>query len=125
MNTYKTAIRIARSLIEVTPHNFKHFSFLFKRNTVESVGWNKPNKTHPRSFRFGYRFNCIHSELDVINKFPNPLKEIGEYDLINIRLDRMGKVRLSKPCQICQHMLSVFSPKTITFSIDENEFGNL
>lgn len=108
----------------VTPHNFKHFSFLYTGHKIEAIGWNKPNKTHPTAFRFKYRFNAIHSELDVINNFRKPISELKRFGLLNIRLDNRGNVRLSKPCRICQHLLAVFKTRNVCYSITESSYGH-
>lgn len=122
LRTFNTAVKLSRAMMSLTPHNFKHFSFLFRRNNLAAIGFNKPNKTHPLSNKFGYRFNCIHSELDVLLNFEKPLKELKNYELLNIRLDRNGDVKLSKPCKFCQQLLKYYKTRRVLYSISNAEF---
>jgi len=77
-------------------------------------------KTHPIAKKFGHRFACIHSELDCVNNFPYRAGELCEYDFYNVRLYKNKSVALSKPCLLCQYMLSSFNVKKVYYSTPEN-----
>jgi tRNA(Arg) A34 adenosine deaminase TadA len=121
----KNVVELSRNLIELTPHRSKHFSFVVRRNTIVSIGWNQPFKTHPQAQRFGYRFNCIHSELHAILKFSKAVRELSHYMLVNVRLDKQGDVRMSKPCVTCQKLLGVFTFNEVWYSTNEGQFAAL
>lgn len=93
----------------------KHFSFIVKRNTIISVGWNKGFQTHPIAARFGHRFQSIHSELDAILNFPYGIGELHRYNFINVRLTKVG-LGMSLPCKHCEKMLSYFGVDRVIFS---------
>lgn len=124
-NTFTTVTRLARSLVDAVPYHWKHFSFITRKREVYSVGWNQPYKTHPLAQRFGHRFNAVHSELHAILKLNVPPSELRKYSLINVRLDRYGALRISKPCIKCQHLLNVFSFSEVWYSTSSQEFTQL
>jgi tRNA(Arg) A34 adenosine deaminase TadA len=118
----ETLVRVARSFIELTPHRCKHFSFACKKNEVYAVGWNQPFKTHPLAKKFGYKFNCIHSELHAILKLNVKPSELRKYTLVNVRLDKQGEVKMSKPCKVCQKLLGVFQFAEVYYSTNLGTF---
>jgi deoxycytidylate deaminase len=83
---------------------------------VISVGWNKSFKTHPIAKKLGCRFDSIHSELDVINSFPYKISELHKYTLVNIRLMADNTLGISKPCEFCEQLLTIFPVKKIVYS---------
>ena len=98
-----------------------HFSYIMKRNRIVVWGINKAWVTHPLAARYNYRFDTIHSEIDALSKLKRQrLKD--EYDLVNIRLNQSGEVRLSRPCKICRTVLSQFNIKDIYYSTNHNDF---
>lgn len=121
----ETVIRLSKNLIELTPTRSKHFSFACRRNTVCGIGWNKVNKTHPLAMKHGYRFNNIHSELDCIIKLDAKPSELCQYKLVNVRLDKYGIVRMSKPCIVCQKLLNVFNFNEVLYSNNSGSFERL
>jgi deoxycytidylate deaminase len=118
-------VRLARNLIEAVPHQFKHFSFILRKNNIISVGWNKPFKTHPQANKFGYRFNSIHSELDSILKFDKPVNQLRNHIMVNIRLDKQGRIRMSRPCETCQRVLSSFLVGEVWYSTNGEAFEEI
>jgi hypothetical protein len=78
-------------------HNYKHFSFIFRKTRLVAFGINAPYKTHPVALRFGHRFASIHSELAAILSFPYPNKELRDCRLINVRVDKYGKIIKAEP----------------------------
>ena len=97
--------KISYSLKDVNPHRAKHFSFLCKRNTILSVGMNSYDKTHTIAKDLGYRKNNIHSELDAVLRFEGGKKDIRNLDLVNIRLNRHGHVKMAMPCEGCTRLI--------------------
>lgn len=94
----------------------RHFSFIVKRSTIVSFGWNKSYKTHPLAAKWGHRFSDIHSELSAIANFPYHISELNNYDFINVRVRRdNGLYGYSAPCLHCTKMLIAFGITSITY----------
>lgn len=106
---------ITHNLAHLPQGRHKHFSFIVRRNTIISVGWNKSFQTHPIAKRFGHRFHCIHSELDVILNFPYRLVELDKFQFINVRLG-IDHFSMAKPCTHCTKMLSYYNIHRIIYS---------
>ena len=102
----------------------KHFSFILKRNKLICVGWNDTWKTTPLAKRYGYRFNCTHSELAAIRNFPKPNRFLTECRMVNIRIRKDGSLGMAKPCPICQSLLKDFGIKEVWYS-SATEFRKL
>jgi hypothetical protein len=77
----------------------KHVSFVLYKNRVVSVGRNV-FKTHPLAKEYGYQFNEMHSELDAFRKIPYNFRS-KKLTLVNVRYNKFGKLRMSKPCEHC------------------------
>lgn len=109
---------IAVNLAFVPKQRTKHFSFLVRKNTIISVGWNNSYKTHPIAKKFGYRFNSIHSELAcLINA--NTI-DFSQYKLVNFRLDNELILKNSKPCEICEKLLFHYGISEVFYTTGDN-----
>lgn len=106
-------------------YNFKHFSYIVRRNKILCIGYNNPNKTHPAARRFGHRFCCIHSELDAIVNFPGKIHELRKCKLINVRIARDMSIRMSKPCKFCTKMIITFGFKKVIYTSNKAKFIRL
>lgn len=99
-------------------NNYKHFSFILKRNKIVSFGWNLQHKTDAFAHRFKYKHPYIHSELMSIKIFPFSPIELRNCKIVNIRLNNNKQLRLSKPCNDCLRLLSFFDLREIWYSSD-------
>lgn len=98
-NVIETYLPIAKPLSMAMERQKKHISLILYKRKIVAVGQNI-FKTHPDSFRLGYRTADMHSELDAWRKVPKNLR--GEkLILLNFRFNRFGEFRNSKPCPIC------------------------
>lgn len=114
---FGSLINKAIVLFELPQHNnYKHFSFIIKRNRIISLGWNLQKKTDTFAHKFKYKHPFIHSELMAIKNFPYPPTELYKCKMINIRLNNNKQLRLSKPCKNCQNLLNFFELKEIWYS---------
>jgi hypothetical protein len=78
----------------------KHISLVLHKKKIVAMGCNH-FKTHPKTVEYGYMFEEMHSELDAYRKIPkNLLKK--KLILVNLRYNRFGEMRMSKPCHICE-----------------------
>ena len=95
----ETCLEEAYPLCLELPRQKKHVSFVFYKNRVVARGRNF-FKTHPKAKEIGYPFDEMHSELDAMRKIPEEL--IGKkLTLMNVRYNRFGQLRMSKPCCLC------------------------
>ena len=90
---------VAKPLSMAMERQKKHISLIIYKRKIIAVGQNV-FKTHPDTFRLGYRGSDMHSELDAYRKMPKSLR--GEkLTLLNFRFNRFGDFRNSKPCPVC------------------------
>lgn len=92
----------AKKLHVHTPHNTFHYSFIIKKRSIVSVGYNNRSKTHPLAEKFGYEYPNLHSELACLI---NANMDAGDCYMINIRFGKGGDIRNSRPCKNCQKVL--------------------
>ena len=94
---------------------FHHFSFIIQNNKIVEYGF---NRSGPPLDGFGYnkKFGKIHSENDAYRKAKGLLDPQRPFDIVNIRLNKQGEMRLSKPCNCCHNFLSVVNCHSVYFS---------
>ena len=104
-----------------------HFSFLFCRNRLLSVGQND-YRTLPKPGKMTYNLNrywSLHSEVDAISKLWGR-KRVGKNTrLVNIRIARGHRLRLSKPCKNCQALLDKLKVTKIWYSTNDGGFKRI
>jgi deoxycytidylate deaminase len=114
----KKAIDIAYSL-NVHSGKSKHFSFIVRKNSIVSIGWNSLAKSHPLAFKYNYPYSKIHSELASIINFDGDLSK-NKYEMLNIRIGMDGRLKMSRPCKNCRVLLNDYGLNNVTYS---NEIG--
>lgn len=108
---------------EYSVNGWLHYSFLVIDNEI--VEWST-NKTGIPSPIFGYqnRGNFdnfvpkIHSEFATINKVKNKVNLNNGFEIINIRLNKMGHIKNSAACKCCFAFLRSFGCKNIHFTTE-------
>ena len=101
--------------------NHRHYTFIFRRNKLLSVGHNS-TLTHPLAQRFGCL--AIHAELKAIQLLDN--KEIlPKCKVINVRINKRGQFRLSSPCQSCCKLLSYLGVQQVYYSTSQGRYEKL
>lgn len=118
-------VDLSFQLLDLVPHRFRHFSYVARRNKIVAFGVNRPFKTHPLANKFATRFRNIHSETDVIRRFPLPMAELRKHTLINVRIGCNGKLTMSRPCGACTKLLAAFGVTDIFFSTKCGDFQAL
>jgi hypothetical protein len=98
-NIIETYMPIAKPLSMAMERQKKHISLIIYKRKIVAVGQNI-FKTHPDTFRLGYRCAEMHSELDAFRKIPHALRS-KKLILLNFRFNRFGNFRNSKPCPVC------------------------
>ena len=93
-------INLALPLCLEIPRQKRHVSLIFVKNRLITYGTND-FKTHPEAKKLGYLYNEMHSELDAFRKVPKNLRN-KKLTLVNIRTNAYGKLRMSRPCSVCE-----------------------
>lgn len=98
-----------------------HFSFIVQNNKVLSVGTNRDGQVYR-----GYpEFALMHSENDAYRKAKGLLDHNKPFCVINVKLNKSGKVRYSKPCPCCCKFLSSVGCKKAFFTEEGRGFGKI
>lgn len=98
-----------------------HFSFIVNSNKILEWGTNRNGEP---AIHFGYHNRIegneakIHSELDAYRKAKGSLttRKLDEFDIINVRLNRRGEFRLSKPCVCCYSIMRTLGCNSFYYS---------
>jgi len=96
-------------------HNhFIHYSFIIQFNQVIEWGINK--KTEPLK-KFGYADHMmLHSENTAYKKAKGLLDKTEPFEVLNIRLNSNGDLKISKPCQCCVSFLKHLGCSKVWYS---------
>jgi len=100
----KNYLPIAKPLSMAMERQKKHISLIIYKRKIVAVGQNI-FKTHPDTFRLGYRSADMHSELDAYRKISKNMRD-KKLILLNFRFNRFGEFRNSKPCPVCSKWCS-------------------
>lgn len=99
--------------------DFQHFSFVIKDNKI--IEWSTNYSGQPLIFKGYQDHQKIHSEIMAFRRARKLLgKDLGEFEMLNIRLSRQNKLRGSKPCECCDRWLRDSGCKRIIYSTDDN-----
>ncbi len=97
----------------------RHFAFLFNKNRIISIGWNKI-KSHPINNRYKYHKLCgLHAEIDVIIK--SKREDFRNHSMAVLRIDKNNKLNNSAPCKFCGAALETLNLNRIYYT---NDAGN-
>jgi hypothetical protein len=98
---------------------YKHFSFVIQHNKL--VEWGT-NKSGPPMKMLGYQdHQMIHSETLAYRKAKGILNKNEIFEVINIRLNARGELKIAKPCPCCTTFLKNLNCKRIWFSSSDSE----
>lgn len=112
----KECIRISREKNHQRDSDFRHFSFIIQKNKL--VEWGMNVAKVPPMIHFGYsKTSGWHSEVNAYRKAKGILED-GSFEIINIRLNKQGILRLSKPCKCCYNFLQELGCSVVWFSTD-------
>jgi tRNA(Arg) A34 adenosine deaminase TadA len=120
----RECLRMARdkNRPEVHPEwgNFLHYSVIVQNNKIIEMGFNR--SIHKGALRhLGYSDESkIHSEVDAYNKAKgHPDFDFNDpFEVVNMRLNRQGDMRMSKPCSCCHNFLNTLGAKGCYFTTD-------
>jgi hypothetical protein len=107
----------------------KHFSFIYDKNKLLSIGINSP-KTHPLNLKYNYlnkQKNKIshivgtHSELSAVIKMGFDCCE--GLILVNTRINRKNEIDYSFPCNGCMEMIKELKFSKIFYTSKDKKFN--
>jgi hypothetical protein len=98
-DTLQSYLKMAYPICLEIPRQKKHVSLILNKNRIISIGTNS-FKTHPKAKEIGYHYEEMHSELEAFQRVPYNLKK-KKLVLVNVRFNRFGELRMSKPCELC------------------------
>lgn len=88
-----------------------------KRNKILSIGWNSYSKSHPKQLRWAKKSHnsnriFLHAEMSAMIR----CKEGIPYHIYVARVNRKGKTRLAKPCDMCSRAIRDVGIKKIVYT---------
>jgi len=101
---------------------FRHFSFILDGNKIISIGQNDKDKTHTLAYKTGYKYSCIHSELDALVRAKVNPGKFKYCTIVNVRLNRFGHINLSRPCVNCQNLIKNYKFKKVYYTNENGKF---
>ena len=111
---HKRHFDLARKLSEKSEYHHKLGAVLIKKGRVIGLGFNKSNKTHPKSKT---PYNTIHAEFDAIIGLS--LEELKGAEIYVYREYKDGKPALAKPCQHCLQLIIQAGIKKIHYTTND------
>lgn len=117
-------LRVSLETLEKHPQkDFKHWSFIIQENKVVEWGVNM-NGVPPVHFGYHSQLECpdghppkSHAEFVAWRKARGLLN--GEpFECVNVRLNRRGETRISKPCECCYNFLKSLGCSNFWFTTE-------
>lgn len=109
----------------------RHFSFIFEKNRLLSIGINNP-KTHPLNLKYNYigkkefKINELvgtHSELNAVLKLGS--ENCKGLTIVNTRVNRNDEIDYSCPCHGCRDMIKKLGFKRLLYTTKQQKFEAL
>jgi hypothetical protein len=100
--------------------SYIHYSFGVVDGSIYVIGQNK-SATPDVHFGYGQRVPDpkIHSELDAYYKLRKQVSIKNAYwELINVRLNRSGEMKNSRPCEVCETWLTAIGCSRVTYTTE-------
>jgi tRNA(Arg) A34 adenosine deaminase TadA len=125
----KQAVQLARNkLSNHEQGSYAHFAFIVQNNTLIGYGVNQDGSP---LVHWGYKRNKedptytpkIHAEIHAFRKNKALIDKNKPFEIINIRLNKKGELRSSKPCTCCNELLTDLGCKRFFYSYN-NGFLN-
>lgn len=96
--------------------NYIHYTYIIQDNKIIEQGANvsaRPPK------HFGYpEWSKIHAEVTAWKKSKGLLDKSKTFEAVNVRLNRLGTIKNSKPCNCCSKFLKELGCNKIWFTTD-------
>jgi hypothetical protein len=102
--------------------SFLHWAFIIQDDSI--VGYAMNDFGEPPSY-FGYRCkrdthlpSTRHAEFRALTKLKGIIDFRKSWEIINIRLNQLGEIRFSKPCNRCYELMKKFGCRKFYFTTD-------
>ena len=96
---------------------FLHWSFIIQRGQIVEWGTNRVGNP-PMSL--GYKkWQQRHAETEAIRRARGILDRNQPWEIVNIRINRLGEVRNSKPCECCERALQIVGCSRVWFTSEK------
>ena len=128
---FRKSLETAAALFDPDyPLRCQVFSFGWVKSRLIAVGRNQ-DKTHPLNLINVLRFDTgeIHrnkltcAELNLCQKLKRTTNiPFDKITIVNLRLDKNRKVKMSRPCNSCRSLISYCSPKALYYTDDNGNF---
>jgi len=112
-NIIETALYISKNMKDKCQGRNKHFSFIFKKNNLMSIGYNNQYKTHPLAYKLDYYDSSVHSELSSIISYSGSFKDLSNCILLNTRVNSNNELGQCCPCDKCMQWIGAVGFKNI------------
>lgn len=108
-----------------------HYAAAFDNNKMIEFAGNDPVNVNAKAYRMGKKFNIktfkeypyLHSESHLVSKLLHRYNSIcTNWSIVVLRINREGRILLSKPCRKCQKILDALDLNNIYYSIDGGKF---
>lgn len=97
MTCQQSTIRLAKS----SPYRqWQHAAIVYRGSTVVGMASNTRN---------------LHAEVRALNKVKNK----KNLTVLSVRVNRLGQLRMAKPCEDCRRFLLQHGVKTVLYSTDD------
>lgn len=125
------SIRIAYGYFKPTPYQKRyHFAFAYDGCKLVDFAKNDPIKTHSKAHMIGHKFSIpkfieypfLHAEVNLVCKLWQNDELNSSLNIVILRINRQGKILLSKPCSNCQIVLNKVGLKNIYWSENSGKF---
>lgn len=134
MKIIKRAIRLSYARFDPNPYQRRyHFAIAFDNNKPILIAENNPIKIDNKAYKIGQKFNIkqykeypySHAESHLVSQLLDRYNTIrSNLSLVVLRINRQGRILMSKPCENCQRILDAVGLKKVYWSIDNNTFGS-
>lgn len=101
--TLERIIALAKREAEKSVHRrFRMGAIVFRHHNIAGSGFNKPNKTHPKSAQ---NFQTIHAELAAILDVARRWTSTADASMLVVRVTKSGLLATSRPCAYCYQLI--------------------
>lgn len=134
MKIINKAIKLAYDKFQPNAYQRRyHFAIAFDGNKPIEISQNNPIKVNAKALMIGERFNLpdyieypfLHAETNLLCKLWDKYGEIdSSLKIVVLRINRPGKLMMSKPCINCQHILDKMNLREIYWGIGGSSFSD-
>jgi len=110
-----------------------HYAAAFDNNKMIAFAGNNPIRFSAKAFKMGEKFNIStykeypypHAESHLISKLLDRYNSIdSNWKIVVLRINREGRILMSKPCDNCQKILDAVDLSQIYYSNNDGSFND-